>query len=420
MPFRSGSVSYARFQVTGPAPTTVNGELLTQLNENTIRPTSVGDPPETEFGWVTGLHIYDTDFDPENVAFGGCLLAAMRVDTNKTPAEVKRAYRAMAEAALAADSETGFLSKRELREAKEDAEERCRRELAGGMHRRSRMLPIMWDLERKLLLAPAFGDAARTALLDLFHATFDLKLLPLSAGGLAREIASIAGKTRTYEDLKPSGFTSPPAEALADDDGASPVDPSRPQVPWSYSGPEPSDFVGNEFLIWLWHQCEQDEGLVQTPSGELAVVIDRVLDMDCAWEVTGKQTLRGNGPTRMPEAGDALREGKWPRKLGLLLAADGNEWELTLQGDRLHVSGAKIPKSEDPADTPRDLMEYRIQSIRDLDRALVALYRTFLDERLGSSWPTIRQRLGQWIQERRKPRVAVRARMPKTEEVAPI
>ena len=55
---------------------------------------------------------------------------SLRLDTHKVPAEVKRAYKKMNEAAAAAESPTGFASKREKREAAEAANDQARAELA--------------------------------------------------------------------------------------------------------------------------------------------------------------------------------------------------------------------------------------------------------------------------------------------------
>ncbi|MFG0252017.1 MAG: hypothetical protein ACF8NJ_03995, partial [Phycisphaerales bacterium JB038] len=184
MPFRSGSVSYARFKTIGDAPKAATQEVLDALADNVISESALL-AVETQFGWTTGVHLYDTNFDRDTVVVGPCLLLAMRLDTNKVPAEIKRAYRAMAESARAQDSVTGFISRREKREAAEEVEERCRQDLSTGVHRRSKLLPVCWDLERGLVFAPAFGEASSSALMDLFHATFDCRLEPLSAGSVA-------------------------------------------------------------------------------------------------------------------------------------------------------------------------------------------------------------------------------------------
>jgi hypothetical protein len=327
------------------------------------------------------------------VAFGETLLLGLRIDTNRLPAEIRRAYRAMAESARAAASETGLVSKREKREAGEEADERCRQELATGRHVRSIHVPVVWDLRRRLLLAPIFSDTTSAVLRELFAATFDGSLEPLSSGALASELLSARGLGRDYEDLTPSPFT-PPPPAAHDEDGRG---TTIPTPPWSFGGPEPKDFLGNEMLIWLWATCETGSAMIETKHGEVAIAIDRALDMDCAWDATGKQTLRADAPTRLPEAGAALRIGKWPRKAGLMIAAEGEQWELTFQADRFLITGAKLSKPEEPPASPRELIEMRLASLEALDRAMVDLFDAFLAQRASGAWPTQRQRIREWI-----------------------
>src|SRR5205823_3752099 len=122
-----------------------------------------------------------------------------------------------------------------------------------------------------------------------------------------------------YEDLRATRFvTGPEGEG------------QRPEYPWVTKGPEPKDFLGNEFLVWLWHQIEQNEGTVEIDGGELTAYIDRSLELDCAYGQTGRDFLRGDGASRMPEALDALKSGKVPRKAGVILHAAGQQFEFNL------------------------------------------------------------------------------------------
>ena len=213
-----------------------------------VQPPSVGAPPETQAGFCAGRHVFDLQFDAETMSFGPSLLMGMRIDTNRVPAELKKAYRAIAEQAAAAESPTGYLNRAEKRIAREEAEEKCRRELADGRHRSSRMTPILWDLSRRVVLAPVFSDNKVSALSDLFHTCFDCSLRPMSAGAIALETMTQRGLTRNYEDAAPTPFTDPPPTADREDGRSL----KNPIVPWAFGGPEPSDFLGNEFLIWLW------------------------------------------------------------------------------------------------------------------------------------------------------------------------
>ena len=131
--------------------------------------------------------------------------------------------------------------------------------------------------------------------------------------------------------------------------------------------------------------------------------MDRTLDMDCAWEATGKQSLRGPKPTHLPEAGEALASGKWPRKAGLILADadDETQWELSLQGDKFMISGAALPKVEE-ATSPREITDMRLQSTLRLASVVDGLFLAFLEERMKKSWGTQRETMREWIKARKR------------------
>ena len=411
MSFRTGSLSYARFKLSGlggkSAPVHVEEQHLELLKENTLRPTTLGEPQPVEFGWCGGRHVFDESFNAFNSVFGDTLLFGMRIDTNKVPGDLKRAYRAIAEAAFAEDSGGGgFLSRREKMAAKEEADERCRQELTEGKHRKSKMVDVWWDMARSTLLTPIWNDANTTGLRDLITESFDLKTTSLSSGGLAWEILSSKGRTRDYEDLKPTAFTTAPA-GFGEGDDAMPVDSGRPSVPWAHITPEASDFVGNEFLLWLWWQLDTEGGIFDTSSGEVSIAIDRVLDMECPWNVTGKQGLTADGPSRSPEAKRGLKSGKWPRKTGIIVATDHQQWEATFQADRFVFTGIKMPKPDEDAApaSPRELTEFRLASLRCFDIAMVSLFELFLDKRTDDSWNSTRDRIARWINGQREPTV---------------
>ncbi|MCE9591323.1 MAG: hypothetical protein K8S99_12455 [Planctomycetes bacterium] len=414
MPFASGRVTFMRFSVEGDAPAAADDTTLATLKENAFQEGSVGAPDEVESGWVTAEHMLDTEFDYEKVAYGPgatLLFFALRIDTHKVPSDLKHAYKKINELALAAENPSGRVSRSQRRDAADTAGRQLHEDLAAGKFRRSKSVPILWDLARREVYCGAAGNSVMEQLTSQFDHSFGVKLTPITAGSLAGRLIRETGKTRDYEDLHPSAFTIRPAggpteEPDAPAPGVVRSDPSIPSVPWTQASTDMKDFLGNEFLIWLWHRLETQEGVVEAPKpvGEIAVVIDKALDMDCAWGVLGKQTLRADGPTRLVEAGDALATGKWPRKAGLILAnagVEGTQHELALQADRWVVSAASIPESAE-AQTPRDFLEHRLESIRALAQTLDAMYGVFVQARVGSGWATQRKTIREWVQKRRK------------------
>ena len=418
MSFQSGRVSFCRFRVSGDAPSGVDETALSILKEYAFRETEIGAPSEIETGWITGEHLLDTQFTYEKNGYGSpgrpMLLFAMRMDTHKVPSEIKQAYRKINEQAAAAGNPSGFASKGDKREAKELAGRQIQEDLASGKFRKSKSIEVLWDLARSTVYCSATGNVIAEELSRLFHQSFAVELELISSGRLAGDVFRETGKTRDWEDLHPSPFTNPPPEAHDDhEDADGPRDAAIPSVPWCAQAIDLKDFLGNEFLLWLWWKLETAEGEIPLKmhsgrEGQAFIAIDKALDMDCAWGARGKQTLRGDGPTRLTEAGEALSNGKWPRKAGLILTDGEHQWELTLQADRMLVSGAALPEIID-AQSPREITEARLALTTTLAETIDGMFNTFLADRTGSGWATKRQAIRQWIGDRRKKRPTVAA-----------
>ncbi len=417
MPFQSGRVSFCRFLATGDGPSSVDDTTLATLAEHSFHETAIGAPDEVEAGWITGEHLLDTQFTYEKNGFGATgsmLLCALRIDTHNVPAELKYAYRRVNEQALAADNPSGFASKAQKREAADTAGRQLHEDLAAGKFRRSKIVPVLWDFQSKMVYCGTASNKALEQLAAHFFRSFNIRLEPVTPGSLAGRLLRDSGKGRDYEDLQPSAFTHAPAAAARpeDDDNDAGHNPAIPSVPWLAGGADLKDFLGNEFLLWLWWMTETAEGLIDIParpgSGprrDLAIAFDKLLDTDCAWGVLGSQSLRGSGPTRMAEAGKALVTGKWPRKAGLILAdaSAGSQWELSFQADRWIVSGASLPEVPD-AKTPRELIDARLMLTRQLADTIDDLFRVFLQARVATSWPAQRKKIRTWIIDRAEPR----------------
>jgi hypothetical protein len=394
MPFDSGSITFRRFAVVGKQPKAIAQDHLDALFEFAMKEKDLGAPEEIEYGWSGGRHILDSTFSFENNVFADCLHCALRIDTNKVPSELKQAYLIQEEEAAAQKNPSGFISKMQKRDARDIVRRKMEEELRNGHFRRSKLVPMLWDVEGSVVYSAASGKSFEM-LAEIFERTFDLSLQPLSAGSTALRILEPKGKRRDYEDFKPTRFVYGP-----EGEG------QYPEYPWVLKGPEPKDFLGNEFLLWLWHEAEAKSGAVMTEdAGEVSILIDRSLDLDCAYGSTGKDTLRGTAPARFPEARDALRTGKLPRKAGMIIDAHNQQFAFSLNAETFGLGGTKLPEVEE-AQTPRVLFEERIGLLRDLSRTMDALFETFLKVRASSAWDSQTGALRRWILQSMKQPVA--------------
>jgi hypothetical protein len=389
MPFASGSVSCQRYAVIGQAGKTPTEGMLDALAEFRLEGGGVGVPDEVEVGFCGGRHVLDARFDFENCVYDEAIHVGLRIDTNRVPGELKRAYTAMEEDAARTDA--GFLSKAQKKDAKDAAGRLMDDELREGKHRRSKMMPLLWDVPRQTLYGPG-SPSVFTKMNELFQKSLNLKLVPLTSGIVALRHLEPAGRRRDYEDARPTRFALGP-------EGES----QQAEYPWVAKGGEAKDFLGNEFLLWLWHEAQHRGGMV----ADTAIFFDKALDLDCTYGMTGRDALRGDGPAAMPEALDALKSGKVPRKAGLILEKDGQTYSLTLAAERLAVGGLRLPDVEE-ADSPRVLFEERIAHLREFFAVLDGMYETFLDTRCSGKWQGTSQTLRDWITEH-APRQAKRA-----------
>lgn len=358
--------------------------MLDALSEHALRVDADAPASELEYGWSGGRHILDANFSFENNVFGDALHFALRIDQNRVPSELKKAYQLMEEDAAAASNPSGFISKNQKREAREITRRKVEDDLRSGKFRSSKLLPILWDLPTQTLYCNATGKSLEIVC-EIFQRTFNLELEALGAGSLASRILE-RGHRRDYEDFRPTRFVHGPEG-----------DSQQPEYPWVLKGATPKDFLGNEFLLWLWHEAEVGDGSVD----DAAILIDRSLDLDCAYGQSGKDSLRGVSPTRMPEARDAIRSGKLPRKAGFVLDAAGTQFSFNFNAETLQLGSTKLPEVE--ADTPRVLFEERIGLLRDLSKSIDGLYEAFLKLRASSKWESRTADLRRWILASDKP-----------------
>src|SRR5262249_54240517 len=122
MGFESGSMSFRRFAVVGQQPKVIDQSILDRLAEHAHE-------DETEYGWCAGRHILDNQFSFENNVFADALHFALRIDKNKVPSELAKAYRMIEEQAAAKSNPSGFISNNQKRNAKEVAQERVEADL---------------------------------------------------------------------------------------------------------------------------------------------------------------------------------------------------------------------------------------------------------------------------------------------------
>jgi hypothetical protein len=378
--FLTGRVTALRLRVSGRVPRSFGPEALEKLAAHAIGKQRVVSGDGIEMGWIAGDHILDTQFDLAKNIVDDALHFELRIDQQKIPGDLLRAYTQVELQALTKDNPSGQPSMRQKREARETARERLEAEAADGRYLRRKSVPLLWDARSNELLVGTTSVTALDRLHALFQETFGRGFELNGAGRQAFQQAEGRGQTRGVDDARPAPFVA--GQVLS-------------EVAWQ---PDEAgrDFLGNEFLLWLWHVLDDEsDTLVMADKSETTVMLTRTLLLECPRGDTGKESITSDAPTRLPEARRAIQSGKLPRKVGMTVVRHDHQYELTLHAETLAITGAKLPAPEEDDDRAR--LEARIGTLRHLIETMDLLYDAFGIRRFGGSWNKDLGRLQKWL-----------------------
>jgi hypothetical protein len=387
MGFFSGRVTFARFRVNGPSPGLFGPEHLKRLQANAIGKQKVVAADGVEVGWTAGRHVLDTSFDLEKNVVNDTLHFCLRVDTTRIPSDLLRAYTHVELEALAAGNPSGIPSALQKREARETARLQLGEEARDGRFLRRKLCPLLWDAQSNELLVGTPAVTLLDRLHTLFEQTFGQGFEPFDAGPQAFRLAEPRGQARGVDDATPSPFLA----------GA-----SSSEVAWILDETS-RNFLGNEYLLWLWFMLDSEsDALTLSDGSEASVMLTRTLVLECPRGQTGRETISSDSPTRLPEARRAIQSGKLPRKVGMTVVRHDHQYDLTLQAETLAVSGGKLPAPE--AVDERARLEERVTQLRHLVETLDLMYDAFGQKRAGEEWPKELARMQKWLQREERGR----------------
>jgi hypothetical protein len=380
MGFLSGPFTFDCFRVSGSGPRAFGPEHIEKLERLASGKTETAATDQVKVGFLAGGHLFDLDFGLEKNVIVDALHCAVRIDTDQIPAAIRKAWMQMELAVYTADSPSGRPTKAQRQEAREAVEARCEEEARSGRFHRMQQFPVLWDAQQNRLYVGASSPTASELGCDLMSRAFDLELTRLTASQRAQEWAAETKQRKALDEVAPAAFQ---ADASA-------------EIAWWDHETGNVDFLGNEFLLWLWWRWEMQSDTILLPDeSEVTGMLARTLTLECPLGQSGKETISAESPPHLPEAALAIRSGKLPRKVGLILVRHGEQYELVLQAEKFVVSGAKI-HVEEPAEG-RGILEGRIDSLRGLQETIELLFRAFLEQRVGKNWKSELEQMRRWL-----------------------
>ncbi|MCA9134001.1 MAG: hypothetical protein KDA45_12630, partial [Planctomycetales bacterium] len=155
-------------------------------------------------------------------------------------------------------------------------------------------------------------------------------------------------------------------------------------------------YLGNEFLMWLWWTLEHVSDTIALSDGsEVTAMLTKTLVLECPYGESGKETISSESPVKLPEALQAIRSGKLPRKSGMTLIRNGQQVDLVLQAETFAIAAAKIHVDEDASDDSQ--LEDRIDAIRGMCETVDLLFHAFCAIRMGSQWGSELENIRRWL-----------------------
>jgi len=332
-------------------------------------------------GFLGGDHLLDLAVSLEKNVIGEALHFGIRIDTHQIPAAVRKAWLQLELAALTADDPDSRPTKLQRQEAREAVAARCEDEIRSGRFLRMQQFPVLWDARHGVVYFGGGSSTAAELCCDLFSQAFGVELQHMTASRRARQWDTEAKRRKALDQTIPSAFHTSNAAA---------------EVSWWNQQEGNWDFLGNEFLLWLWWRWENVSDTLALPDGsEVTGMFARTLSLQCPRDESGKETITAEGPTGLPEAMQAIRSGKLPRKAGMTLVRHGEQYDLAIQPEGFMFAGAKIHVEE--AGQGRGAREDRIESVRSLHETVDLMFRAFCEQRIGKTWHGEQEQIGRWL-----------------------
>lgn len=318
---------------------------------------------DVSVGWVTPGDPTGESFDLDDLAAGSHWRLRFRQDAKRFPAS-----KLAMEVANTERSRGRGLSARERRELKDDLHER----LLPGILPRTQFVDVLVHQDQGSAVLLSSSKAAREAFGKLCRDSFGFEPHRLTSGELAAEILTLEQVGKMQPTRFPGGG------------------PRQLELAMS------ADFLGTEFLLWLWWRWETAGGEFHLDGGGTAgIAIDDRVEFAAGADETSL-VLRHGLTTRATEARAALRAGRVPTRVRMLVAEGAHQWTVTLDGASLVMAGVRLPEDSEECESAEDRTGDRAANWLGLHEILAELFSQFVEART-SAWDETSKEIAGWM-----------------------
>ncbi len=168
-------------------------------------------------------------------------------------------------------------------------------------------------------------------------------------------------------------------------------------------------FLGNEFLTWIWYLIETQQDITNILQQKFPVSLEIghtiVLENHLGENAREKITIKGD-QAGLEEGTTALKKGAMVTQIHLKCIMGSSEkdqedaYEFTLKGESFHLTGLKTPKlspSDDNDETEANILE-KVFLLETITQVIDTLFLRFVEKRISPEWKANEiQKIRDWI-----------------------
>ena len=161
-------------------------------------------------------------------------------------------------------------------------------------------------------------------------------------------------------------------------------------------------FLGREFLTWLWFQSDSKSGMIPIDESQVVEIwVDNKIVLESEDEDNIEKVICHGDSSEMREARQALKQGKKVSQANFRLYMKDDEWRFTLDDSRLNFRTCKTPKIMlDKKEDPEGLFYEKTFLLQEAVRLVEQLLTQFIKIRISPEWTKKElPALQKWIQQ---------------------
>ncbi|MBW1801620.1 MAG: hypothetical protein JRJ85_12935 [Deltaproteobacteria bacterium] len=149
-----------------------------------------------------------------------------------------------------------------------------------------------------------------------------------------------------------------------------------------------SEFIGREFLVWLWFRSETTGGRFDLgEAGTAELCFDRKVVLQSNDDEGREKIVCSGENPHLREARFALTEEKSITEAMLKLTIGDNEWSFVMDSTWMNFKSFKTPKvMQDDEEDPAGLFYEKFFLIEQAVSAMDAIFSTFIKLRVSPDW----------------------------------